>query len=192
MRGTARRGECCCNRSEEKVGAVGTAPGAAGHLCRPARGTGGADGHPLPRGTRHIFDTAHLPNGCFHSSGKGRGGRENSRPSNTWEKSHTPHRKGKNWENFNAGLPATHRKHTHSSQKPPKTSVSWHRSLPQGEDTGRGKWLSALLDVGTGRTIASYLWRTGSERDSERLRGRISLDDNLRPVTLSIRKGWVS
>lgn len=39
-----------------KVGAVGAAPGATGHLCRPARGTRGADGQPLT----FTGDTTHL------------------------------------------------------------------------------------------------------------------------------------
>lgn len=129
------------------------------------------DSHSLSRGTQHIFDTALLPNGSFLSSERGRAGGENSRPSNTREQSHQPHRNGKEPENLDAGLPATHREHTHSLHKcpliPPRTSMLWHRSLPQGEDTGPCR-----------RSGSEPFWMSasaGSERDSETLWGKFHL-----------------
>lgn len=141
--GTVQRGECCGNRSVEEVGIISTAtrPLATSADQHAVLGVL-TDTHSLSRGTRHIFDTAVLPQICFHSSEKGREGRENSGPSNTWKKFHTPNGNGRNWESFDAGLPATHRNGTRlfpggSVHKPPRAHQSGGHpfSLLQGEDT---------------------------------------------------------
>lgn len=65
--------QVCCQQERGAGREARTATGTsrAPPLCTPARGTWAqTDTHSLSQGTRHIFETAVLPNICFHISGR--------------------------------------------------------------------------------------------------------------------------